>query len=149
MRYRARCSVCGTGFLSPPDREPPPCISCGAKTYVFIPKRHVRWASSVLLGAGALGHIYWIDRFLQGFLEGKINFVPNNELALTEFFFAMILLLCASASTLYAIQSFRGGRTHALLSGIFGIFAFGYGAGAALAVFGIILVAYFREEFYV
>lgn len=149
MRCRARCSVCGDDALAFSNMPLEPCGSCGGIRYLFIPKKTVWWAGSFLFAAGVVGFIYWVDVFLSAFFIGRINFVVQSHVAMAEFIFALILLFCSSMAAIFSLQSFRGGRTNAILSGIFGFFAFGYGIGLVLAAAGLVLVAYYRKDFYV
>lgn len=123
MLYRARCSRCGNDGLCPPGTKPFPCSICGGKTFVFVPGHNVRRAGKLVLLSAATGYVMWFLVFLSSYLQGRINFVPGNVQAMTDFLLSLVALLSTSFASFYGFQCLRGSFPQTILSGCFGFFA--------------------------
>ena len=148
MLHRSRCSVCGRDELLEKDAPTPPCEKCGGKVYIFMPGPWVFRVFILTTAAAFFGFAYWFDTYYRAMVDGKINFVPGNVIAMSEFILTISLLLVSSSALVCAVQSLRGSIKMAVLAALFAAASFGYGISPFLAVAAVLVTAKNRREFY-
>jgi len=143
-----RCPVCDSVFLSTPC-ETRVCSVCGSPLLVLNPTRWAGISASLLFSAGLLGFLFFVTNFFPGFVYGRINFVPGNLRALMEMVYALVQFCSSFAAVFFSLDVFRGNINRAPFSALGGVFGFGFGAGVVLALLGLGVAAFKKDDFYV
>ena len=105
--------------------------------------------SWMLVAAVFFGYFYWIQEYFRDILHGRINYIPNNIVALSELAVALILLFLVTMAGIYSLQSFRGSLYKTIIAGVLVSASFGYGVSMVLGPAVIVLSVLHRKQYYV
>ena len=95
-----------------------------------------------------MGYVYWFGSFFLPVMYGRINYIPNNIIALSELTLALLFLVVVTVAGVYALQSFRGSMYKTITAGVLTSASFGYGLSLVIGIVAIVLVVYYRDQYY-